>query len=406
MTRGRRASVAFTPPLCLPTSVTAALPSLFDRLASLPSAALGSPATVSGAGTASRPVYPTWSARVQANSGRRSALRDVPRAPAHAGAGSTRGRVRSDKRPRPLPDGPTHGVDVEDGGWGGVNDTSSSARAPPRRASSRRAPDSALDKRMMEALNACVRRACGLPSSTPIGRRARTVSAVMVGDPASRSRAILVRVGSGKVDAAILWSSFHECILCACFAGTQNALFISASSRSSVCKHTTALRSCLSSNGISLDMFGRRIHLGSTPANFVSRQPYGPMRFWVVLYRSVYSLVSFNAANVATCIAPSCRCFRARCGHVVLARPLNVERRAFDASDAATDTGGKVGKAKPATAVDGAPVPNEPADEDVGIESEPGDTNRASSDAAEATVAARVRRHLLPCLGEIRSGDI
>ena len=343
---------------------------------------------------------------MQANGGRRAMLRDIPRAPAHAGAGATRARAGSDKRPRPLPDGPAQGANDEDGGWGGVDDPLSSARAALRRASSRRAPATAVDTRMMEALSACVRRACGLPSSTPIGRRASTVSAVMVGDPASRSRAIVVRVGSGKADAAILWSSFRGGILCSCFAGTQNALFISASSRSSVCKHTTALRSCLSSNGISLDTFWRRMHLGSSPAKFVCRQPYGSMRFWVVLYRSVYSLVSFTAANVATCIAPSCRRFRARCGHVVLARPLNTERRAMDASDAAKDPCAKVGKFKPAAAVDCAPVPHEPADEDVGIESEPSDTDRASSDAAEAAVAARVRRNLLPCVGEIQSGVI
>jgi len=160
--------------------------------------------------------------------------------------------------------------------------------------------------RMMEVLSACVRRACGLPSSTPIGRRASTVCAVMVGDPASRSRAIVLRVGSGKADAAVLWSSHRGGILCSYFVGTQNALFISASSRSSVCKHTTALRSCWSKNGISLHRFWQRMHLGSAPTSFVCRQQYGPMRFWVVLYRSVYSLVSFTAGNVATCIAPSC----------------------------------------------------------------------------------------------------
>jgi len=340
---------------------------------------------------------------VQANGGRRAMLRDIPRASAHAGAGATRPRARSDKRPRPLPDGPAKGANDEDGGWGGVDDPLSSALAALRCASSRRAPAPAVYTRMMEALSACVRRACGLPSSTPIGRRASSVNTVMVGDPASRSRAIVVRVGSGKADAAILWSSFRGGILCSCFAGTQNNLFISASSPSSVCKHTTALRSCLSRNGSSLDTFWRRMHLGSSPANVVCRQPYGSMRFWVVLCRSVYSLVSFTAASVATCIAPSCRCFRARCGHVALARPLNMEHRAMDASDAAKDPCAKVGNVKPAAAVDGAPVPHEPADEDVGIASDPGDEDRVSSDAAAAAVAARVRRSLLPCVGEIQS---
>ena len=388
----------FHPPVVAPyLGEPAGLPALYDRLTSLPSAPLGSPATVTWAGSASRPADPKWSARVQANGGRRVILRGIPRAPAHAGAGATRARARSDKRPRPLPYGPAQGANDEDGGWGGVDDPLSSARAALRRASSRRAPAPAVDTRMMEALSACVRRACGLPSSTPIGRCASTVSTVMVADPASRSRAILVHVCSGKADAAILWCSFRGGILCSCFAGTQNALFISASSRSSVCKHATALQSSLSSNGISLDTFWRRMHLGPLPANFVCRQSYGPMRFWVVLYRSVYSLVSFTAANVATCIAPSCRRFRARCGHVVLARPLNTERRAMDASDAAKDPCAKVGKVKPDAAVDGGPVPQEPADEDVGIESEPGDTDRASSDAAEAVAVAWQRLDVPQC---------
>jgi len=80
-----------------------------------------------------------------------------------------------------------------------------------------------------------------------------------------------------------------------------------------------------------------------------------------------------------------------------------MEHRAMDASDAAKDPCAKVGKFKPAAAVDGAPVPHEPADEDVGIASDPGDEDRASSDAAAAAVAARVRRSLLPCVGEIQS---
>jgi len=396
----------FHPPVVSPfLGDPAALSGLMDRLASLPSGTLGSPATVSGAGTESRPVDPTWNARVRARGCRRPAVRATPLATAQVGAGAAHSRTRGDKRRRPLAHGPAQGADCEDDG-GGVDDVLSSAGAAPRRASSRRAPAPALDSRMMEALSACVRRACGLPSSTPIGRRASTVSAVMVGDPESRSRAILLRVGSGKSDVAVLWTSHRGGILCSCFAGTQNALFLSASSQSCVCKHTTALRACLTRDGIPLSKFWHRMHLGAAPANFVCRQQYGPMRFWVVLYRSVFSLVSFTAGNVATCIAPSCRRFRARCGHVVLARPYNAERRAMDASDAAKDPAAKIIKTKPPAPVDGSSVPRGPADEDFGIESEPGDTDRAGSDAAEATVAARVRRNLLPCLGEFKSGDM
>jgi len=66
----------------------------------------------------------------------------------------------------------------------------------------------------------------------------------------------------------------------------------------------------------------------------------------------------------------------------------------------------KIAKDKPAAVVDGPTVPRGPDDEDAGIESEPGDTERSTGDAAEATVAARVRRNLLPCVGEIKAGAV
>jgi len=402
---GRRASGASTLPWwCL--GDPGALPCLVDRLASLPSGALGIPVAVTRAGTESRPADPTWSARVQAVGGRRAVVSASPRAPAEVGACVPRERARCEKRPRPLPLGPSLAEDDE-GGDGGVVDVAfSSVRATPGRAPSHHAPAPPVDARMTEVLSACVRRYCGLPSSTPIGRHASMVSAVMVGDPESRSRAILLRVGSGKADAAILWCSYRGGILCLCFSGTHNALFLSASSRSCLCQHTTALRTSLSKNGIPFATFWRRMHLDPTPASFVGRHQYGPMRFWVVLYRSVFSLVTFTAGQVATCIAPSCRRFRARCGHVVLSRPLNAERRAAAASDAAMAPAAKIAKDKPAAVDDGPTVPRGPDDEDAGIESEPGDTERSTGDAAEATVAARVRRNLLPCVGEIKAGAV
>ena len=45
-------------------------------------------------------------------------------------------------------------------------------------------------------------------------------------------------------------------------------------------------------------------------------------------------------------------------------------------------------------------------EEDAGIEREPCETQRGCADAAEATVAARVRRNLLPCYGKIASGEV
>jgi len=202
----------------------AALPGLVDRLSSLPQGGLGSPATVSGAGTAACPVDPTWSASVRANNIGRPAVRETPLAPAQVDSGTARSRTRCDKCPKPQADGPVRDADGEEGS-GGVEDALSAAGAVPRRASSCSAPALTLDSRMMEALRDCVRRACGLPSSTPIGRRASTVSAVMNGEPQSRSRALLLRVGSGKAVSAVLWSSHRRGILCFCFAARKTRCF-------------------------------------------------------------------------------------------------------------------------------------------------------------------------------------
>jgi len=256
----------------------------------------------------------------------------------------------------------------------------------------------------MGVLSGCVRKACGLLSSTLIDKGTSHSSAMVVGDPNSRSRVIVLRVGGGKSDRAVLWLLSRGGILCTCFARTQNALFLSASARSCVCKHTVALRRCLAKDNIPADRFWQRMHLSSAPADFMCAQPYGPMRFWVVLYRSVYSLVSFSAANAATCIAPSCRRFRTRCGHVALARPLNGARRAA-ASELKPAVAAKP-KVKAATTSDGRGVPADLPEEDAGIETEPCDTARGSADAAEANVAARVRRNILPCVAEISAGEV
>jgi len=63
-------------------------------------------------------------------------------------------------------------------------------------------------------------------------------------------------------------------------------------------------------------------------------------------------------------------------------------------------------KVMAATTSDGLGLPDDLPEEDAGIEREPSDTARGSADAAEATVAARVRRNLLPCVGEISDGEV
>ena len=381
-----------------------AVSSLVNRLATLPTTGLGTSVEVITSGSQCVSVDPGWSERARDRDGRRRVVRGgawVRSAPAVASAGD---KTRSTKRPWTASSAalsPPLGVDAGDDV---MEDHHCPPGAIPRRPSSGRAAAHLIDKRIMEALGPCVRNACGLPSATPIGKSASLVSATLVGDPNSHSRAILLCVGCGKADSAILWASRRGGILCSCFAGTQNALFLSASSRSCVCKHTRALRRCLVKEGIALSLFLRRMHLGSSPTNFVSQKRYGPMQFWVVLYRSVYSLVSFSAANMATCIALSFWRFRALCGHVALARPRNMNSRAADVA-AGVKPGTPLAPVKAASA-------NQPllplglADEDDGIETEPCDTERGSGDAAESTVSARVRRNLLPCKRKIADAEV
>lgn len=57
---------------------------------------------------------------------------------------------------------------------------------------------------MLPVLVACVLRCCGFPSSTPVSETMCPVTATIVGDPNSRSRAIALRFGGAKRDA-VLW---------------------------------------------------------------------------------------------------------------------------------------------------------------------------------------------------------
>lgn len=256
----------------------------------------------------------------------------------------------------------------------------------------------------LTALTACVRRACGVPSVTPVGQRASPVSASVFGDPASRSHAIVLRLGSAKLDS-ILWVSPRGGLLCSCFGGTQNALVVSVSSRSSDCKHVELLRRALAASGVPLRQFRGRMRLAPDAKNYATCKQYGAAVLWVSLYQKVYSLVTFSAASAATCLAPCCRRFGVRCGHVKLVRPLHLERLA-EAGAAATaerDVG---------TAIKAAAVPSarrrflSSEEEDAGIEKLPSDTSREKSDSPEETVAARNPRNLLPGMGEMAEAEV
>jgi len=229
----------------------------------------------------------------------------------------------------------------------------------------------------------------------------------VIGHATSRSRAIVLRSGGTKRDVSILWVSCRDGLLCSCFGGTQNALFLSASSRSTKCAHTTALAEVLTRSGVSIETFRARMRLRADAANFAVYTDYGSTVWWSVLYRSVYSLVSFSSANVATCIAPGCRRLRGRCGHVKTAREEQLlegfhNTRFGSAPDAVK---ARIAARKQPLAAPRAKVLNN-EEEDEGIEKEATDTLRVPQDAVPTRVAARVRRNLLPCAGEVTQGEV
>jgi len=380
----------------------ASSPAFAAHLASLPVAGVGTVARRHVAGCNCVPVDVAWAKRAHVGgpSGSAAAADSSAAAAATPASAPARTRRRTAAAAAPLED-PAEPD-------GGLDDTLAAAAAAPaaplRR--HRRGVRRVVDSHAKEVLRACVRSACGLPSSTAVGKGSLPVSAVLVGDPQSGSRAILLRVGVGKNDSCILWASRRGRLLCSCFAGTQNALFLSASSRSTTCQHTTALRSCLSDANIPFTRFWTRMHLGSMAADFAVKEQLGSSLVWVVLYRSVFSLVSFSAANAATCIAPSCRRFRSRCGRVTFVRPLHDDHRATAAAGDAMGNTTRSASYKTAVRADQPPAIDDVPDDDVGIESAPCDTARSSTDAAEAAVSARVRRNMLPCAGEIESGDV
>jgi len=177
----------------------------------------------------------------------------------------------------------------------------------------------AVADHVQDALVACIQRACGRPTAQPLVARASSVTARVVGDKNSRSRAIVLRTGVGKEYLAILWVSCRDGLLCSCFAGTQNALLLSASSRSTKCVHTTALSKALAASGVGIHTFRGRMRLRADAADFAVPDVYGSAVIWALLYRSVYSVVSFSSSNAPACIAPGCRRFRGPCGHVRVA---------------------------------------------------------------------------------------
>ena len=260
---------------------------------------------------------------------------------------------------------------------------------------------------MEEALAACIRRTCGLPSSRPVTRKVSVVTARVVGDKNSRSRAIVLRQGSGKRDSCILWVSSRDGFLCSCFCGHENTLFLSASSRSTTCVHTKVLRKALATPGVSAGMFCSRMRLRADAADFSMCKDYGGSAvLWSVLYHSVFSLVTCSASNVSTCIAPRCRRFRGRCGHVRVARD-RLGADGFNSINFGTAPAAVKARAdarRPPPVVRDHMTSNE--EEDEGLEKLASDTMRGPQDSATINLSARTTRNLLPCSGEIAQGEV
>lgn len=258
---------------------------------------------------------------------------------------------------------------------------------------------------MRAALVACVHRCCGLPSSTIVGKDAAAATANLVGDPSSRARAIHLRFGGAKRDA-VLWVSSQGGLMCSCFLGTQNALLLSLSGRSSDCKHLALLRQCIADADVPVLKFQKCMRLQEAASDYAVHRRCGATVVWTALYQEVYSLVTFTPGGVTLCIAPGCRRLRGRCGHVKLVRPLDEELKVTAALDAATGGRDRAPVPRDAQASDDRPPSVTSAEEDQGIEKLASDTNCGDDDVDEVLLSKRVPCNLMPCAGEIIEGDV
>jgi len=148
------------------------------------------------------------------------------------------------------------------------------------------------------------------------------------------------------------------------------------------------------------------MRLRADAAEFAVCEDYGSTVLWSVLYHSVFSLVTFSSGNVATCVAPCCRRFRGRCGHVRAARlrlgPDGFNDPKFGTAPAAVKA--RADARRPTPRVYEKVVKNE--EEDEGLEKLASDTMRGPLDSAPIDLAARMPRNLLPCSGEVKQGEL
>jgi len=259
-----------------------------------------------------------------------------------------------------------------------------------------------LEQQMVDALIPRLRAAIGLPSSSAFGKDAARVTATIIGDAASRSRAFVLRYGALRDSTAVLWVSSRGGLLCSCFGGTQDALLLSTSSRSMDCMHTRILMRAMAAGDVPAAALRARMALRADAADFAVARVVGSTLTMYVLWRKVFSAVVFTAKQAA-CIAPGCRSFSRRCGHVRVARQAREGLEPEKGGVGMDMNAPVVVKVKRDKSSRPRYVTNE--EEDIGLEKVASDTQRGDGDAPEAGLSRRRRRNLLACSGEIADGE-
>lgn len=355
---------------------------------------LGRVVRAAGSGAHGRVVGRGWSTRAAANDG---AMTDGSGAEAVNGSSSTKRRVR--RQPAVMK---TRSGDM----YLPPSDELPPVNVPAPAVKRVRVIDQprTLDEQVQDALVPCLRKAAGLSSSTAMGSGSARVTTILVADAVAGSRAILLRCGPRRDESAILWVSSRGGLLCSCLSGTQNASFLSVSGRSAECQHTKILDKCLPLAGLSAGMVRSSIGLRPSAEDFGIPRWYGNALVVYALYRGVFSIVNF-VRNLPTCVAPGCRVFSRRCGHVRIARRIR-DGMPRNAADRGVQPDVPTAKSKAAGKSVSRPLYLSHEEEDDGVEKQPLDTLRTDGDAPEARVSDRRLRNMLPCTGEIAMGEV
>jgi len=189
------------------------------------------------------------------------------------GAVSSRSVRPRSRGGRAHQDGHNAGVDDDDTLF---RDLDEQPQAPPSRRARRGAQvATAGQDAVVDALVPCLQRAGGLPVSTTIESRRAGVSAAIVTHPTSSSHCIVLRSGTGKTENAVLWLSSRGGVLCSCFLGAQNAVLLSAFSRSLACKHVSIMEKAMVVAGVSQTMLVDRMRRPIDATELAVPRQYG-----------------------------------------------------------------------------------------------------------------------------------